>query len=115
MKLDFSKMRITLLVAPIDMRAGYSRLAILAQSLLGIDVGNKKDVVVFVSKRRQIAKLIWADDAGVCVLMRRLNVGRFEAFMTRVDESAEKPLTLKDLHRFLDGERLYVHKTRVFC
>ena len=115
MKLDFSNMHITLLVAPIDMRAGYGRLAILAQSLLGIDVGNKKDVVVFVSKRRQIAKLIWADDAGVCVLMRRLNAGRFEAFMTRVDESAKKPMTLKDLHRFLDGERLYVHRTHVFC
>lgn len=114
MNLNFLKLRITLLVAPVDMRAGYGRLATFSQSLLGIDVDRKKDVIVFISKHRQIAKLIWADDAGVCVLMRRLNAGRFEAFMTRVDEAATKPLTQKDLNRFLDGERLYARRTRVF-
>ena len=34
MTMDFSKLRITLLLAPVDMRAGFYRLAVLARSFI---------------------------------------------------------------------------------
>ena len=40
MKFDFSESQITLVVAPVDMRAGFSRLASMAEAFLGIDVFN---------------------------------------------------------------------------
>ena len=78
MKFDFSDCKITLVVAPIDMRAGFNRLALLANAFLSIDVQQGQDVVIFLSKRRKIAKIIWADSKGTSVVTRRLHVGCFE-------------------------------------
>lgn len=114
MTMDFSKLRITLLLAPVDMRAGFYRLAVLAQALLHIDVTEGNDAVVFLSKRRQVAKLIWADAAGVSVLTRRLTSGTFEALLARVGGDDGHAFTAEELFKFLDGERLYVRRQSVF-
>ena len=107
MNFDFAKKRITLLIAPVDMRAGYGRLAVIAQALLNIDVDEKRDLVVFVSKRRQIVKLIWSDDHGSALLTRRLRAGAFETFRVRIDDPAGKSFSIRDLNSFLDGEPIF--------
>ncbi len=38
MKMDFSNAHLTIVVAPIDLRAGFLRLATIAECLLGIPV-----------------------------------------------------------------------------
>lgn len=113
MKLDFSNCKITLVVAPIDMRAGFNRLALLADAFLGIDVLQGQDVVIFLSKRRKIAKIIWADSKGTSVVTRRLHVGCFESFLARNSGPASKDFTMEDLMSFLDGEPILVRRSTI--
>lgn len=113
MRLNFSDCKITLVVAPIDMRAGFNRLALLADAFLGIDVLQGQDVVVFLSKRRKIAKIIWADSKGTSVITRRLHVGCFEAFLARNSGPASKHFSMEDLMSFLDGEPILVRRSTI--
>ena len=57
MKLDFGDRRITIVLAPVDMRYGYAALSRFAQERLFIDPDGGGDVVVFVGKHRKTAKV----------------------------------------------------------
>ncbi len=109
MKLKFSDMRITLVVAPYDMRSGYHRLAQIANALFDIDVNAGGDLVAFISRDRGVCKVIWSDEHGTALLVRRLHVGRFESFLQEVETNPCKRFTTTDLESFLDGVPL---KTR---
>lgn len=113
MKFDFAESQITLVVAPVDMRVGFSRLAGMAEAFLGIDVFNGKDVVVFISKKRKIAKIIWADQKGTSVITRRLHVGGFESFLARNTGPASRRFSMEDLMTFLDGEPILVRRSTI--
>lgn len=106
MNFDFTSGRITIVVAPIDMRSGYARLSFYASAVLDIDVDKGEDFVVFISRRRQIVKMIWRDERGSAVLTRRLNTGRFEQFLVRANQNTVA-LTADDLMSFLDGEPIF--------
>lgn len=110
MDLDFSKRQITLVVAPVDMRSGFSKLSLIASSLLNIRVNEQKDVVVFISKSRKIVKLIWTDQYGSAVLTRRLHLGRFEKFLQKVGIPATQAFSEADLMQFLDGKPLFIER-----
>ena len=60
MKMDYSIARLTIVVAPIDLRAGFMRLATIAKCLLGIPVTKGGHFVAFIGKHRQICKVICA-------------------------------------------------------
>lgn len=108
MKVDFTKGRLTVVIAPIDLRAGYKRLSLLAQAILGIAVEDGNQYVAFVSRDRNLCKVIWCDESGSCVLTRRLHQGRFERFLVRVNEpDIKKALKPKDFMDFLDGKPLF--------
>ena len=62
MKMDFSNAHLTIVVAPIDLRAGFLRLATIAECLLGIPVTKVGHFVAFIGKHRQICKVIWCDN-----------------------------------------------------
>ena len=64
MKRDFGTRRITLVLAPVDMRFGYAALSRFAQERLFLDPDGGTDVVVFVGRHRKTAKVIWADENG---------------------------------------------------
>ena len=114
MRVDFSAARLTVVVAPVDMRAGFAKLATIAESLLQIPVTSSGHYVAFVSKHRKLCKVIWCDDSGSCLLTRRLNEGLFERFLVRVDESGSGlPLTATEFERFLDGDPVYEHLERL--
>lgn len=72
MKRDFGTRRITLVLAPVDMRFGYAALSRFAQERLFLDPDGGTDVVVFVGRHRKTAKVIWADENGGWLLYRRL-------------------------------------------
>lgn len=61
MNLDFADYTITIAIVPVDLRAGYSRLSAIALTLMKIDVDQGNDVVIFISKRRHMCKVLWSD------------------------------------------------------
>lgn len=54
MSFNFNTDRSTLIIAPVDMRAGYERLSLIAVGLFGIDVDAGKDFVIFISRPRKM-------------------------------------------------------------
>ena len=59
--LDLGKGQIVLVLVSMDLRAGYYRLAEIARQALNIDVERGNTWVVYVSKRRNFAKIIHSD------------------------------------------------------
>ena len=63
--LDISKGKVTLVLVPWDLRAGYYKLAQTAKFTLHIDVEKGKDWVIFISKHRNFAKIIHSDASNL--------------------------------------------------
>lgn len=108
MKMNFTNAHLTIVVAPIDLRAGFLRLAIIAECLLGIPVTQGGHFVAFIGKHRQIGKVIWCDIKGSCLLTRKLNTGRFEQLLVKVKaDNSSVQLTAAEFEGFLDGEPVF--------
>ena len=107
MNIHLQDVHVTLVISPTDLRCGYHRLHSIAQDQLGINLNDGKEAVVFISKTRRICKIITSDNRGTMLLTRTLHHGRFEELLVRVGEQAKCALTLPELERFLNGERLY--------
>ena len=104
MKLDFGERRITIVLAPVDMRYGYAALSRFAQERLFIDPGGGGDVVVFVGKHRKTAKVIWSDVCGGWLLYRRLHQQKFARFMAKLETQTVLNFTADEVLSFLDGK-----------
>ena len=63
-------------VEPIDMRGSFDSLAG-AVRRLGLDPVDGH-LYLFLNKRRRIAKALWFDGSGWCVLAKRLEAGSFQ-------------------------------------
>lgn len=103
---DFSGYHLTLIVAPVDGRYGYDRLAAIGRIHCGIDVDNQTDALVFISRRYGVAKVILRDDHGRTMITRWVDVGRFEKFLYRDGEMQKTTLSKDELLSFLDGKRI---------
>ena len=103
MSLTFKGYRFSLVFSPADMRYGFPALSALALRCVGIDVSQCRDCVVFVSRSRTSAKMIWADNKGSFVLTRKLDQGRFQQILARIDAGEEMKLTGELLLKYLDG------------
>jgi transposase len=68
--------RVFVAVEPIDMRGSFDALAG-AVRRLGLDPVDGH-LYLFLNKRRRIAKAIWFDGSGWCVLAKRLEAGSFQ-------------------------------------
>lgn len=68
--------RVFVAVAPLDMRGSFDALAG-AVRRLGLDPVDGH-LYFFLNKRRRIAKAIWFDGSGWCVLAKRLEAGSFQ-------------------------------------
>lgn len=113
MHINFSEGKVTLVLVRQDLRCGYNRLAIVAQSYLGIDLSQGKDWVVFVSKSGHIAKIIHHDKKGSLLLTRKLDTGCFQKLWCKAQGVAAKSLSKEDLERYLDGEQIEVKRTNL--
>ena len=72
MKMDFSNAHLTIVVAPIDLRAGFLRLATIAECLLGIPVTKGRHLVAF----EQLLVKVKANNSSV-----QLTAAEFESFL----------------------------------
>ena len=68
--------RVFVAVEPIDMRGSFDSLAG-AVRRLGLDPVDGH-LYLFQNKRRRIAKALWFDGSGWCVLAKRLEAGSFQ-------------------------------------
>ena len=110
MRLDFGNRRITLVLAPVDMRFGYAALSRFAQERLFLDPDSGSDVVVFVGRHRKTAKVIWADENGGWLLYRRLQQKKFARFMTSLESQDSMNFTAEEVLNFMDGDAPPVRK-----
>jgi transposase len=68
--------RVFVVVAPRDMRGSFDALAGAVRHL-GLDPVDGH-LYLFLNKRRRIAKALWFDGSGWCVLAKRLEAGSFQ-------------------------------------
>ena len=68
--------RVFVAVEPIDMRGSFDALAG-AVRRLGLDPVDGH-LYLFLNKRRRLAKALWFDGSGWCVLAKRLEAGSFQ-------------------------------------
>lgn len=96
--------RIFAFCEPADMRKGFEGLAGLVRESLGKDPLSGS-LFLFTNKRRTLAKILWFDGSGMCVLAKRIERGRFAALWKT---TAKKTLPLKksELALFLEGSEL---------
>lgn len=111
MKLFAPNKKISLVLAPVDMRSGYLSLAVRAEVDLGIRVDEGRDTVVFLSKKGRICKIIDADRFGCTVLTRRLKGRAFQQLLAKIEGRPVEPLTVKELERFLDGKPIRIKRS----
>jgi transposase len=68
--------RVFIAVEPLDMRGSFDALAG-AVRRLGLDPVDGH-LYLFLNKRRRLAKALWFDGSGWCVLAKRLEAGSFQ-------------------------------------
>lgn len=68
--------RVFIAVEPVDMRGSFDALAG-AVRRLGLDPVDGH-LYLFLNKRRRLAKALWFDGSGWCVLAKRLEAGSFQ-------------------------------------
>ena len=68
--------RVFVATAPLDMRGSFDALAGAVRRLALDPVDGH--LYLFLNKRRQIAKALWFDGSGWCVLAKRLEAGSFQ-------------------------------------
>jgi transposase len=68
--------RVFVAVAPVDMRGSFDALAG-AVRRFGLDPVDGH-IYLFLNRRRRIAKALWFDGSGWCVLAKRLEAGSFQ-------------------------------------
>lgn len=106
--------RLHLVFSPADMRSGFESLNLMASRFVGIDVKDCKDCVVFVSRSRIMAKMIWADSNGSYLVTRKLNNGRFQQLLARIDAGENMQVSSALLLKYLDGEPILSKRTDFF-
>lgn len=105
------RIRVFAYCEPVDMRKSFNTLAALVKQM-GQDL-LKGDAFLFVSRRRNRAKVLWFDGTGLCILAKRMEKGKFAAVWERArgfrnagSESASKAesaMTVSELSLYLEG------------
>jgi len=85
---------------PCDMRKSFNTLAGLVLTM-GHEITDG-DVFAFVSRNRKRTKVLWYDGTGLCLLAKRIDVGKFAALWVRDDDEAIA-LTMNELSLLLEG------------
>ena len=105
--------QIVLVLVSMDLRAGYYRLAEIARQALNIDVERGNTWVVYVSKRRNFAKIIHSDTKGNVMITRRLKIGAYQQLLAKATGPATQTLSKDELIKYLNGEELLVKRTNL--
>lgn len=96
------KTRIFAYTQPADLRKSYDGLGALVRDHLCHDL-LQGDLFVFVNRARSRLKALYFDGTGLCILQKRLEVGRFPCLW---DKPMPLTLTPAEMALLLDGHRL---------
>lgn len=98
-----SGMSVLLAVEPVDMRRSFDGLAQWVNTHLGRDAKSAGTMYVFVNRRRDMAKVLWRDGTGWCLLSKRLDE-RAVALPASIPEGASSiTVDSRTLAALLDG------------
>jgi transposase len=96
-------MSVLLAVEPVDMRLSFDGLALWVETRLGRDAKLAGAMYVFVNRRRDMAKVLWRDSTGWCLLSKRLDE-RTVALPASIPEGASSiTIDSRTLAALLDG------------
>ena len=96
------KTRIFAYTQPADLRKSYDGLGALVRDHLTHDL-LEGDLFVFVNRTRSRLKALYFDGTGVCILQKRLEVGRFPCLW---DKPMPLVLTPAEMALLLDGHHV---------
>ncbi len=105
-----SQARIYLYNVPVDMRRSFDGLMAIVQSEFEQDV-RQGDLFLFINKRRDRIKLLWWDEDGLAIFMKRLEQGTFERPRMESD-SKQLQMDRTELGLLLSGIELKSVKRR---
>jgi transposase len=94
--------QIFLALEPVDMRYGFERLAGLVRERMGYDPRGGA-LFVFVGKRRQTAKVLFADGTGICLFYKRLDRNTFALPEPGAPDATHLEVDDAALEALLDG------------
>ena len=97
-------LRVWVCPTPTDMRRSFDSLRAWSQVALGRDV-LAGDLVLFVSRNRQQAKVLLWDGTGLCIYAKRLERGLFNAPWLAPSRQPWQ-LTMTELALFLEGSKV---------
>lgn len=89
----------------VDMRYGVERLSGLVREQMGCEPPGGS-LFVFVGRRRQIVKVLFADATGVCVFYKRLDEGTFSLPEAPAADATHVEIDESTLDALLDGIRI---------
>lgn len=87
-----------------DLRKSFDTLSHLVTAELGRDPLSG-ELFLFVNKRLNRAKVLWYDGTGLCIMIKRLERGRFAAPWRRIGDGVLS-MTSTELSLFLEGSQL---------
>ena len=101
-----SKLKILVALEPCDRRKSFKGLVIIDDALkeLGLQAGT---LFIFTNKRRNRLKVLYYDRTGICILMKRLEIGTFSWPRPSDGKKASLPLSPEALQLLLDGIDLH--------
>lgn len=89
--------------APCDLRRGFNGLVGIVEGQLCRDI-LAGDVFLFINRRRTLAKILYFDGSGLCILHKRLFEGRFAKLWDHERSVAQGiSLSPSELGLFLEG------------
>lgn len=102
----FKERTITIVAAPSDLRKGYKSLERVCSGL-AINLWKGNDVVVFVSKSRRLAKIVWSDSFNEYCLSCYPTTGGYQRLLVLASNiTGEVPVTVYELQCYLSGNKL---------
>lgn len=87
---------------PVDMRFGFERLSGMVRERMGYEPRSGA-LFVFVGRRRQLAKILYADVTGLCVFAKRLDSGVFSLPAAPAAGTSHVEIDEGTLDALLDG------------
>lgn len=92
-------------IEPVDMRFGFERLSGMVRERMGYEP-RSGSLFVFVGRRRQLVKILFADATGICVFAKRLDHGVFSLPAAPASDASHVEIDEATLDALLDGLEL---------
>ena len=87
---------------PVDMRFGFERLSGMVRERMGYEPRSGA-LFVFVGRRRQLVKILFADATGLCVFAKRLDQGVYSLPTAPAGDASHVEIDEATLDALLDG------------